>query len=221
MNISDIQAAFDEANEHGIPYDIGIIKTTDLSPVWSEYDKKYSGVPPEKVKSVIVYAILTTVAADYYFREGLTPRIIDVLNGKFGNHFGYDDYQVNRKQLAVLAGLGKICKQSLVFTNKFGLNAKIDAIFSDLEFDEYAAYDGQRYRQECSSCPAPCISKCPVECKMDYRLEDVSACDKYITPNWDTPERMCRACIQECAASERMLEDFPAEARKRLGRPDL
>jgi len=221
MNIADIDMAFREANEHTIPYDIGIIRTTDISPVWCEYDRKYSGVPPAFVKSVIVYAIFTTAAADYYFRESLTPRIIGVLKRRSGDHFGYDDYQINRKQLAVLAGLGKIAKQSLVFTNKFGLNAKIDAIFSDLEFDEYATYDGERYHEECSSCAAPCISKCPMKCKMEYHLDDVSACDHHITPYWDTPELMCRTCIQECASSERMLEDFPPEVRNRLGRPDL
>ncbi len=221
MNIPDIDTAFREANEHNTPYDIGIIRPGDIVPVWSEYDRRYSSTPPAFVKSVIVYVILTTVAADYYFRESLTPRIISILKRKFGNHFGYDDYQVNRKQLAVLAGLGKIAKQSLVFTNKFGLNAKIDAIFSDFEFDEYSIYDGERYREECASCAAPCISKCPVKCKMAYRLDDVSACDKYITPNWDMPELMCRTCIQECASSERLLENYPSEAHKRIGHPEL
>ncbi|MHC4986487.1 MAG: hypothetical protein ACYTFO_10080 [Planctomycetota bacterium] len=221
MNLSDIKSVFDEANDLGIPYDLAVIRTADLSPIWCDYDQKYSSLPLKSKKSAIVYTILTTVATDYYFRGTLTPRIIHALNDTFGNHFRYDGYRVNRKQLAVLAGLGKIGKQSLVFTNKFGLNAKIDAIFTDLEFDEYAVFDGQRFREQCGSCPAPCVSLCPIKCKMDYHLDDVSACDNYITPDWDNPEMMCRACIQECETSERMLEDFPEEVRKRLGRPDL
>jgi len=219
MDISDIQQAFREANEHNIPCDIGIIRAEAISSVWSEYDGRYSTTPPPFIKSAIVYVLFTRVAVDYYFREELTPRVIDILNRRYGRHFCYDDYQGNRKQLAVLAGLGKIAKQSLLFSNQFGLNCKIDALFADLEFDEYAIYDGERYHKECSSCLAtPCISKCPVKCKMEYHLDDVSLCDHHITPHWNSPELMCRACLDECKSSEALLQSIPSDAHKRIRR---
>ena len=221
MDLSDIHAAFREVNEHDIPYDIGIIRTERIAPVWCEYERHYSSAPPPFIKSAIVYVVFTSVAADYYFREELTPRVIEALNSRFGNHFGYDDYRTNRKQLAVMAGLGKIAKQSLVFNDRFGLNCKIDAIFSTLEFDGYREYDGERYYEACASCAAPCISRCPMKCHMDYRLHDVSLCDHHITPHWNTPELMCRACIEACELSQRLLKDIPPDAHERRGKPQL
>jgi len=218
MKLVDIKEVFREVNEHNIPYDIGVIRAGEISPVWSEYEKRYSSTPPF-VRSVIVYVLFTKVAVDYYFREKLTPKIINVLNRKYGDRFCYDNYRVNRKQLAVRAGLGKIAKQSLVFSRKFGFNCKIDAIFTDLEFDEYSVYDGEKYHKECSSCAAsPCISKCPVACKMEYHLYDVSLCDNHITPKWNTPELMCRTCIEECKSSEELLKHIPLDAQKRIWR---
>ena len=163
----------------------------------------------ERCKSIIVWNVFSTVAFDYTYKNTFLPKIIDYLNKKYSNEgylFGYDDYKLNRKQFAIRSGAATLAKPSLAFHKKFGMNYKIDLLFTNAEFkDTVVIKDTPRYNN-CIGCDAPCESKCPMSCKMDFDLVDWEKCSNFI----DTPEAfkdldsICRICQEACPYSEEL-----------------
>ena len=93
---------------------------------------------------------------------------------------------------------------------KFGMNYKIDLIFTNAEFEDSVIVEGQPHYENCEGCDAPCESKCPMGCKMDFDLVDWEKCANFV----DVPEAfknldtICRICQEECPYSEDLRKEI-------------
>lgn len=162
-----------------------------------------------KFKAIVVVVLFTDVAVDYYIRRDLMPRFRERIAMDHGeNALGSDHYLVARKEIAVLARLGRIGRNSLFFSRKFGFNCKIDLACLNVPVRDAASIaDAPRapLLGACESCDI-CIAACPVSAYSDFNMTDPLACEKHITPDWEHPERMCRACVESCPVSRTMLK---------------
>lgn len=218
LTLQDVDQSINNVDKYHTPYDMNVMRLDDR---YIPATSATRGYPLDQL-SCLVYTYFTKVAVDYYCREIVTPSLIKDLEKRYPQYkFWEDDYKLDRKQLAVLANLGKITKPSLVFSRKFGLNCKIDAIFTNAPFDKYTVFTGRRYFNPCIKCPAPCEIRCPVGCKMNYSLNDKDAkkCDTYITRHWNKPENHCRICQEACPYSEKLLDRIPKKFHVRLWKP--
>ena len=159
-------------------------------------------------KSVIVWNVLSRVAYDYHYKNNFLPEIIRRLNTLYDYNFGYDDYLLNRKQFAIRSGAATLAKTSLAFHKRFGMNYKIDLIFTDAEFDETVVIDGEPHYSNCIGCDAPCEYKCPMGCTMNFDLVDWEKCSNFV----DVPEAfkdldsICRICQDSCPYSQELTK---------------
>ena len=160
-------------------------------------------------KSIIVWNVFSRVAYDYHYKNNFLPQIISRLNTiLYDNNFGYDDYLLNRKQFAIRSGAATLAKPSLAFHKRFGMNYKIDLIFTDAEFDETVVIDGEPHYSNCIGCDAPCEYKCPMGCTMNFDLVDWEKCSNFV----DVPEAfkdldsICRICQDSCPYSQELTK---------------
>ena len=160
-------------------------------------------------KSVIVWNVFSRVAYDYHYKNNFLPEIISRLNTiLYDNNFGYDDYLLNRKQFAIRSGAATLAKPSLAFHKRFGMNYKIDLIFTDAELDETVVIDGEPHYSNCIGCDAPCEYKCPMGCTMNFDLVDWEKCSNFV----DVPEAfkdldsICRICQDSCPYSQELTK---------------
>ena len=160
-------------------------------------------------KSIIVWNVFSRVAYDYHYKNNFLPEIISRLNTiLYDNNFGYDDYLLNRKQFAIRSGAATLAKPSLAFHKRFGMNYKIDLIFTDAEFDETDVIDGEPHYSNCIGCDAPCEYKCPMGCTMNFDLVDWEKCSNFV----DVPEAfkdldsICRICQDSCPYSQELTK---------------
>jgi len=167
----------------------------------------------ERCKSIIVWNVFSTVSFDYTYKNTFLPKIITYLNQKYSNEgyfFGYDDYILNRKQFAIRSGAATLAKPSLAFHKKFGMNYKIDLIFTNAEFkDTVVIKDTPRYNN-CIGCDAPCESKCPMSCKMDFDLVNWEKCSNFvdIPKAFEDLDSICRICQEACPYSEELTRQI-------------
>lgn len=78
-------------------------------------------------KALVVVVLFTDVAADYFIRRDLMPRFRSRIEADQGaGTVGRDGYLIARKELAALARLGRIGRNSLFFSRRFGFECKID-----------------------------------------------------------------------------------------------
>ena len=160
-------------------------------------------------KSIIVWNVFSRVAYDYHYKNNFLPEIISRLNTiLYDNNFGYDDYLLNRKQFAIRSGAATLAKPSLAFHKRFGMNYKIDLIFTDAIFDETVVVEGEPHYSNCIGCDAPCESKCPMGCTMNFDLVDWEKCSNFV----DVPEAfkdldsICRICQDSCPYSQELTK---------------
>ena len=159
-------------------------------------------------KSVIVWNVFSRVAYDYHYKNNFLPEIIRRLNTLYDYNFGYDDYLLNRKQFAIRSGAATLAKTSLAFHKRFGMNYKIDLIFTDAIFDETVVVEGEPRYSNCIGCDAPCESKCPMGCTMNFDLVDWEKCSNFV----DVPEAfkdldsICRICQDSCPYSQELTK---------------
>lgn len=159
-------------------------------------------------KSVIVWNVFSRVAYDYHYKNNFLPEIIRRLNTLYDYNFGYDDYLLNRKQFAIRSGAATLAKTSLAFHKRFGMNYKIDLIFTNAEFDETVVIDGEPHYSNCIGCDAPCEYKCPMGCTMNFDLVDWEKCSNFV----DVPEAfkdldsICRICQDSCPYSQELTK---------------
>ena len=101
-----------------------------------------------------------------------------------------------------------LAKTSLAFHKKFGMNYKIDLIFTNAEFEDAVVVEGQPHYENCEGCDAPCEKSCPVGCTMNFDLVNWEKCSNFV----DTPEAfknldtICRICQEKCPYSEELRE---------------
>ena len=177
----------------------------------AEWDKNFSEMEQE-VNSVIVWRMFSYVAADYFYASEIIPRLITHLNNRYNSQgiwFGWDDYALDRKQYSLRSGAGKLSKPSIIFDKKFGLNCKLDLIFTNLNFDNYVVEKDYIY-ENCIGCDAPCESSCPVNCRMNFKLIDWEKCKNTVDHGYlfANPHLMCRACQDNCPFSEKLKNDI-------------
>lgn len=161
-------------------------------------------------KSIIVWNVFSDVAYDYFYKNNFLPKIITYLNLRYEYNFGYDGYNLNRKQFAIRSGAATLAKTSLAFHKKFGMNYKIDLIFTNAEFDDAVVVEGQPHYENCEGCDAPCERLCPVGCTMNFDLVNWEKCSNFV----DTPEAfknldtICRICQEKCPYSEDLRKEI-------------
>ena len=88
------------------------------------------------------------------------------------------------------------------------MNYKIDLIFTDAIFDETVVVEGEPRYSNCIGCDAPCESKCPMGCTMNFDLVDWEKCSNFV----DVPEAfkdldsICRICQDSCPYSQELTK---------------
>ena len=221
MRTSDLLVAFDiVTNDVPMVYDL-TVTTPPADLIKQRAQDHYNTSKPEsfnnqfklsdKCKSIIVWNVFSTVAFDYTYKNKFLPKVIEYLNLRYSNEgytFGYDDYSLNRKQFAIRSGAATLAKTSLAFHKRFGMNYKIDLIFTNAIFEDAVVVDGEPHYSNCLGCDAPCESKCPMGCTMNFDLVDWEKCANFV----DTPEAfkdldsICRICQESCPYSEALTE---------------
>jgi ferredoxin len=168
-------------------------------------------------RSVIVIALFSDVAADY-FVESMAADVAMHINEKYGEGAAFADSQANvpvlLKEVAAAAGLGTIGKNALLFSRRFGFNCKLNVIFLDGLVDRYdATPTGNEWKMpDCTTCNL-CVEACPVGAFDDYAITKTESCDRLIAGDFFGPRRdhMCRACITRCPVSNDVLKLRRAE----------
>ncbi len=97
----------------------------------------HRGIPS---RAVVVLALFSDVAADYYV-ESMAADVAMRLNAAYGEATALADAQANvpilLKEVATAAGLGKIGKNALFYSRRFGFNCKLNVIFVNAPIDRY------------------------------------------------------------------------------------
>ncbi len=163
-------------------------------------------------RSVIVIALFSDVAADY-FVESMAADVAHHINEHYGAGLAFSDSQANvpvlLKEVATAAGLGTIGKNALFYSRRFGFNCKLNVIFVNAPVDRYDATptDDNWKLPDCSTCNL-CVEACPVGAFDDYVITRTESCDRLIAGDFFGPRRdhMCRACITRCPVSNDVLK---------------
>jgi ferredoxin len=208
----------------GVPFDAVVLSAADLrtrypdSPLerrslhmHGKLRMTHRAIPSE---SVLVLALFSDVAADYYV-ESMAADVAQHVNEHYGRGIAFADAQANvpviLKEVATAAGLGHIGKNALFFSKKFGFNCKLEVIFLDAPVDRYdrvpTGADDNYKLADCATCNL-CVEACPVSAFDDYVITRTESCDRLIAGNFFGPRRdhMCRACITRCPVSNDVLK---------------
>ena len=177
----------------------------------------HRSIPSE---AVVVIALFSDVAADY-FVETMAADVAARVNGAYGKDTALADAEagvpVVLKEIATAAGLGTIGKNALFFSNRFGFNCKLSAIFLNAPVSRYEPTPRNESWKlpDCSTCNL-CVDACPVAAFDNYVITKVESCDRLIAGDYFGPRRdhMCRACITRCPVSNDVLK-----LRRREGAP--
>lgn len=221
MDLESFKKVCQEVTDHypKLLYDLSV---TTLDKTKSRLSKKYQQGPEwdkdfsemkEEVNSVIVWRMFSYVSADYFYSSQIIPRLIEYLKDKYkseGIWFAWDDYALDRKQYAMRSGAGKISKPSIIFDKRFGLNCKLDLIYTNLNFEKYVVIEEDPIYENCIGCDAPCESSCPVNCRMNFKLIDWEKCQNTVDYGYllANPHLMCRSCQDNCPFSEKLKNDI-------------
>lgn len=192
-------------------YDISITSPSKKSRFHKqskEFYKKDEDIS-DKIQSVIVWSVFTDVAADYFYSSSILPSIFHYLNKKYEKddiEFFWDDYCFDRKQYALRSGVGKLSKPSIVFHKNYGLNCKFELLFCNTKLYDMVTVEDTLLYENCIGCNAPCEKKCPMNCKMDFKLVDWEKCSNFIDKEYlfENPDKMCRICQESCPYSEEL-----------------
>ncbi len=135
------------------------------------------------------------------FAKYFSPKI-NVLVKKIREH-GFKANQlkyseINIKQLAVKAGLGKWGKNSLVIHHKFGPWLRFVVIESDFPFATQTSRELRTIYGECHNC-SRCIKACPTMVIDDFRVLQPQKCIAYLQlGNPNAFGRRCDICLEAC-----------------------
>ena len=207
----------------GVPYDIAIVRTSDLRSrfgVETKTRSRYFGghlsthndLP---FPSLVVLVMFTDVAADYYV-ESAGYALAAQLNERCRAKVAIVDIPFMAfKEIATAAGLGVIGKNALFYSSRFGFNCKITVIGVAAHFDEYTPVGREHDRPDgwklsaCADCNI-CVEACPVSAFDDFAIQRRLSCDRVISADFFGPNRthMCRACITSCPPSNDLLKQL-------------
>jgi ferredoxin len=142
----------------------------------------------EKHMSPLLESVLSFIRG-----KGYTPELV-------GRHGYPRPWQLNLKELAVQAGIGKRGKHSVVLHDKYGARLRFAAIKIGASFqlqDEPALKEsGSSFCQNCSLC----LEVCPVYILEPYRMPDVSKCLSRVALMEEQQGRIipCDECLKVC-----------------------
>lgn len=117
--------------------------------------------------------------------------------------YGYPlEGEINLKELAIRAGLGRRGKSTVVLHPRYGPRLRFMAVKTDAPLESLAgAANPDRENPVCSRCSL-CIDVCPVNVLAPYRMTDASACLSNITPvTADGHTILCDICLKQCPAN--------------------
>jgi len=119
--------------------------------------------------------------------------------------YGYPlEGEVNLKEAAIGAGLGKRGKSTVVLHPKYGPRLRFMAIKTDAPLEPLT--DSTFTDEEnpvCNGCSI-CIDVCPTNALKPYRMPDATLCLSNITPTTeDGRSVLCDICLHLCPASEK------------------
>ncbi len=163
-------------------------------------------------EAVVVIALFSDVAADYYV-ETMAADVAADINRAHGKAVAVADAQsgvpVVLKEIATAAGLGRIGKNALFFSQRFGFNCKLAVVLLDAPVTRYepTPTNPEWKLPDCSTCNL-CVEACPVGAFDDYVITKVPSCDRVIAGDFFGARRdhMCRACITRCPVSNDVLK---------------
>ncbi len=177
----------------------------------------HRAIPSE---AVVVIALFSDVAADY-FVESMGADVAAAVNARYGDGVALSDAEASvpvvLKEFATAAGLGRIGRNALFFSHRFGFNCKLSVVFLNAPVNRYDATprNTEWKLPDCTTCNL-CVEACPVGAFDDYVIKKVESCDRLIASDYFGPRRdhMCRACITRCPVSNDVLK-----LRRREGAP--
>ncbi len=148
----------------------------------------------------------------YGFEKHVKPRLeslLDFIHGKGFSaepvgRYGYPlKGEINLKEQAIRAGLGKRGKSTVVLHPKYGPRLRFMAVRTDAPLEPLM---GPALADEenpvCYQCSI-CIDACPVNALEPYRMPDASICLSNITPiTEDGRSVLCDICLHLCPAAK-------------------
>ena len=148
----------------------------------------------------------------YGFEKHAGPRLeslLDFIRGKGFSaeavgRYGYPlKGEVNLKEVAIRAGLGKRGKSTVVLHPKYGPRLRFMAIRTDAALEPPVdSTFTEKENPVCSGCSI-CIDACPTKALEPYRLPDISLCLSNITPiTEDGRSVLCDECLHQCPAAK-------------------
>jgi ferredoxin len=144
----------------------------------------------EKHMSPLLESVLSFIRS-----KGYTAELI--------GRYGYPRQgQLNLKELAIQAGIGKRGKHSVVLHDKYGARLRFAAIKINSSFqlqDETSLKELEN--PVCHNCSL-CLEVCPVNILEPYRMTDVSKCLSRVALMKEQQERItpCDECLKICPA---------------------
>ena len=148
----------------------------------------------------------------YGFKKHVAPRLESMLNfirtrGFSAEPVGRYGYplkgEINLKNEAIRAGLGKRGKNSVVLHPKYGPRLRFMAVSTDAPLEPIS--DPALAEEEnpvCRGCSI-CIDACPTRALEPYRMPDISLCLSNITPvTEDGRSILCDQCLHLCPVAE-------------------
>jgi len=148
----------------------------------------------------------------YGFKKHVTPRLETMLNfirnmgfsAEPVGRYGYPlQGEINLKNEAVRAGLGKRGKNTVVLHSRYGPRLRFMAVRTDAPLEPIA--DPALAEEEnpvCRGCSI-CIDACPTRALEPYRLPDISLCLSNITPvTEDGRSILCDQCLHMCPVAQ-------------------
>ena len=146
------------------------------------------------------------------FKKHIRPRIESLLKlirskGFFAESLGRYGYplegEVNLKELAIRAGLGRRGKSTIMLHPKFGTRLRLAAIKTDAPFKQ--SVDSALPEEEnpfCDECTI-CIDVCPVNALEPYSMPDTAICLSNVNIMPEENDRLipCDICLHRCPAN--------------------
>jgi len=149
----------------------------------------------------------------YGFEKHVTPRLESLLNFIHGKgysaepvgRYGYPlKGQVNLKEEAVRAGLGRRGKSTVVLNPRYGPWLRFIAIRTDAPLEPLiGSVPTEEENPVCSGCSI-CIDACPVKALEPYRMPDTSICLSNSAIMTEEQGRLvpCDICLRLCPAAK-------------------